>query len=215
MERLFDPVVYLTLLRSYHAFCTVLDLIYGFSQRTTRRALLVIQPQEYVFFRGYTTPHLSSTVIKTGPCIPEIDWKYNVETNLISDGAATVATSLPWLSAAIRYNGLNLYPLDSFINDVKYSSEKGVPSPAIIVGAWSIRTGIVLDNQVDLELFVITEEGEQRTVSPWSLDPLSNTLLLEAELDGPLAATVSSTVAAVSSAVNHEPLYNPAYEDVD
>jgi hypothetical protein len=37
------------------------------------------------------------------------------------------------------------------------------------VGAWSLRTGIVLDNQVELELFIITEEGDEVVLSPWSL----------------------------------------------
>ena len=51
------------------------------------------------------------------------------------------------------------------------------------MGSWSLRTGIVLDNRVSLELFVITEDGEEKTVSPWSLDPILQTLMLE--MDAP------------------------------
>jgi hypothetical protein len=30
-----------------------------------------------------------------------------------------------------------------------------------------------------LELFIITEDGEEKTVSPWSLDTITSTLMLE------------------------------------
>jgi hypothetical protein len=59
------------------------------------------------------------------------------------------------------------------------------------VGSWSVRTGVILDNRVSLELFVITEDGEEKTVSPWSLDPILPTLMLEMEVpDVAAAATV-------------------------
>jgi hypothetical protein len=169
-----DPAVYVTLLRIYDVFTNFLEGLYSFTVRTTQRVALLTYEQKYVFFTGYTTPYDANKVALNKPGIPSIAWVYNLETNVISDSAATsTATrnvkSLPWLSAAIRYNGLQLYSLDGFINTVKYSSERAMPPPAIIVGSWTIQTGIVLDNKLTLSLFVITDHGEEREVSPWSL----------------------------------------------
>ena len=153
--------------------------LYSVTVKTGRRALLLTQPQEYVFFGGYTTPYLASTVSVVGPGVPPVSWVYNLETNILSNSANEPLKNIPWLSASIRFNGLNLYSLDDFISELKYSSESDAPCPAVIVGAWSLRTGIVLDNQVELELFIITEEGDEIVLSPWSL--LSYTSPFKAE----------------------------------
>ena len=169
----------MTLFRFYLVVRNFLEVVYSGTIKTARRALLLVQPQEYVFFNGYTTPYMSSTVSLEGPGVPEVAWTYNLETNVLLSNATEPLKSLPWLSASIRYNGLSLYSLDDFVSEVKYASSSGAPSPAVVVGSWSLRTGVVLDNQVSLELFIITEDGEEKTVSPWSLDPIRSTLMLE------------------------------------
>lgn len=185
MDSYFSPQFYMTLFRIYLVVRNFLEVVYSTSVKTARRALLLTQPQEYVFFNGYTTPYLSSTVSLEGPGVPVVGWIYNLETNTLLHNATEPLKPLPWLAASIRYNGLSLYSLDDFVSEVKYASASTGPSPAVIVGSWSLRTGIVLDNQVSLELFVITDEGEEKIVSPWSLDPISSTLMLE--LDTPSA----------------------------
>jgi hypothetical protein len=180
MDSYFSPQFYMTLFRIYLVVRNFLEVVYSTSVKTARRALLLTYPQEYVFFSGYTTPYLAGTVSMEGPGVPTVSWIYNLETNLLTNGGAeSPLKSLPWLAASIRYNGLSLYSLDDFVSEVKYASAVGAPPPAVVVGSWSLRAGIVLDNQVSLELFVITEDGEEKTVSPWSLDPIASTLLLE------------------------------------
>lgn len=199
MDGFIDPVVYVTLLRMYDVFTNFLEGLYSFSVRTTQRVALLTYEQKYVFFTGYTTPYDANKVALNKPGIPSIAWVYNLETNVISDSTATsTATrnvkSLPWLSAAIRYNGLQLYSLDGFINTVKYSSERATPPPAIIVGSWTIQTGIVLDNKLTLSLFVITDHGEEREVSPWSLVAFDGkTTETVAEAAQPQAAQLEAT----------------------
>lgn len=179
MDSYFSPEVYMALFRVYLVVRNFLEGFYSITVKTARRALLLVQPQEYVFFNGYTTPYMSSTVSLEGPGVPQVAWTYNLETNVLLSNATEPLKSLPWLSASIRYNGLSLYSLDDFVAEVKYASTAESPPPAVVVGSWSLRTGIVLDNQVSLELFIITEDGEEKTVSPWSLDPITSTLMLE------------------------------------
>ena len=179
VESYFTPQFYVRLFRIYLVVRNFLEGLYSVSAKTAQRALLLARPQEYVFFSGYTTPYLAGSVNSMGPGVPSIAWTYNLETNILSNCAIEQTKSLPWLAASIRYNGLSLYSLDDFVCEVKYSSNSGAPSPAVVVGSWSVRTGIILDNRVSLELFVITEDGEEKTVSPWSLDPILSTLMLE------------------------------------
>ena len=188
VESYFTPQFYVRLFRIYLVVRNFLEGLYSVSAKTAQRALLLARPQEYVFFSGYTTPYLAGSVNSMGPGVPSIAWTYNLETNILSNGAVEQTKSLPWLAASIRYNGLSLYSLDDFVCDVKYASISGAPSPAVVVGSWSVRTGIVLDNRVSLELFVITEDGEEKTVSPWSLDPILPTLMLEMEVPAVAAA---------------------------
>jgi len=189
VESYFTPQFYVKLFRIYLVVRNFLEGLYSVSAKTAQRALLLARPQEYVFFSGYTTPYLAGSVNSMGPGVPSIAWTYNLETNILSNCALEQTKSLPWLAASIRYNGLSLYSLDDFICDVKYSSNSGAPSPAVVVGSWSVRTGIILDNRVSLELFVITEDGEEKTVSPWSLDPILQTLMLE--MDTPAVAAAA------------------------
>jgi len=189
----------MTLFRIYLVVRNFLEGVYSITVKTTRRALLLTQPQEYVFFNGYTTPYLASTVNSNGPGVPSVAWVYNLETNILSNGSDEAPKSLPWLAASIRYNGLSLYSLDDFISEVKYSSSDYAPSPAVVVGSWSLRTGIVLDNQVSLELVVITEEGDEKTVSPWSLDPITSSLMLEFDTPAPEPTLEPMTVEMVGT----------------
>jgi hypothetical protein len=190
MEQYFSPSFYMALFRIYLTLKWVFDSVYSVTVKTTRRALMLTQPQEYVFFSGYTTPYLASTVSTIGPGVPPVSWVYNLETNILSNSTNEPLKNIPWLSASIRFNGLNLYSLDDFISEIKYASESDVPCPAVIVGAWSLRTGIVLDNQVELELCIITEEGDEIVLSPWSLVPFTSTSSFTSDAPMPLITNI-------------------------
>jgi hypothetical protein len=126
-----------------------------------------------------------------GPGVPPVSWVYNLETNILSNNTSEPLKNIPWLSANIRFNGLNLYSLDDFISEIKYSTTSDVPCPAVIVGAWSLCTGIVLDNQVELELSIITEEGDEIVLSPWSLVPFTSSSKFTSDAPTPLITNVA------------------------
>lgn len=149
----------------------ILYVVFSTGTTVTLRLFDASRVREYIFLNGYTTPFLSHQVKTTLPGVPEVTWTYNLDTNILRRDDAAPLKNMPWLSGSIRYNGMKLYCLDDFIGTVKYSNSRDEPPPpAVIVGAWSLYTGIVLNNQLNMELSVITDEGEVLVFSPWSFD---------------------------------------------
>jgi len=169
----------------------------------TNRLVAASRPREFVFFKGYSVAYPAHLVKTVGPGIPSVTWFYNMDTNRLTYDSDDSFESIPWLSARIQYNGMNLYSLDDFISEVKYSSSRrDAPSPSVIVGAWSLQSGIVLDNNANLELCVITELGEIDVFSPWSFTPINatqyHTLPSITPID-PLFVESNGDIRAVSS----------------
>lgn len=147
-------------LRAY-IFVKSLMNTFVYVSTTVGKALVVaFQPKEYVFFKGYNTPLLLNNVSLTGPGIPEVTWTYYEGSNTLVKGLSNESMNLPWLSASVRYNGITLYSLDDFVSNMKFSGET-VPPPAVIVGSWSVKSGVYLDRALPLELLVINEDGDE------------------------------------------------------
>ena len=149
----------------------LIQIVISTGTTVTLRLVDASRPREYVFLKGYTTPFLAHQVKTSSPGVPDVTWTYNLDANTLARGTDIPLKNLPWLSASIRYNGMNLYSMDDFISNVQFaSSTNEPPPPAVIVGAWSLYTGIVLNNQLNMELSVISDEGEVLVFSPWSFD---------------------------------------------
>jgi len=154
------PEMKLWALRTYIFMKTLVNTIVYVSTTVGTALVVAFQPMEYVFFKGYSTPLLLNNVSLTGPGIPEVTWTYYESSNTLVKGLSNDSVNLPWLSATIRYNGITLYSLDDFVSNMKFSGET-VPPPAVIVGAWSVKSGVYLDRELPLELLVINEEGDE------------------------------------------------------
>ena len=147
-------------LRAYIFMKTLVNTFMYVSTTVGTALIVAFQPKEYVFFKGYTTPLLLNNVSLTGPGIPEVTWTYYEGSNTLVKGLSNESMNLPWLSASVRYNGITLYSLDDFVSNMKFSGET-VPPPAVIVGAWSVKSGVYLDRALPLELLVINEDGDE------------------------------------------------------
>lgn len=180
----------------------ILYVVFSTGTTVTLRLIDASRPREYIFLNGYTTPFLSHQVKTTSPGVPEVTWTYNLDTNILTQGAILPLKNISWLSASIRYNGMNLYCLDDFIGTVKYANSRDEPPPpAVLVGAWSLYTGIVLNNQLNMELSVITDEGDVVVFSPWSFDTKPRVARLENLYieSGPVERVVSTIPLPVMS----------------
>lgn len=166
---------YTTMFRILFVLKKVYDALSYSGSFVSTRLINAANSRDYVFFSGYSTPHLAHMVKLRAPGTPEVTWSYNMDTKCLTRGTGEVK-NIPWLAASVQFNGMNLYSLDDFISELKYSSSRNeAPSPAVIIGAWTLYSGIVLDNRANLELFVITDEGVTDTFSPWSFTPINYT----------------------------------------
>ena len=213
---LYTGYVYRNLFRAFILTKLVLETLFSVTTKVTGRLLTAVRPREYVFFTGYTTPFLSHMVNHVGSGIPSVDWIYNLDTNILRKGSETgTPENIPWLSASIVFNGMNLYSLDDFISEVKFVNSRGEePSPAIIVGAWMLMTGNVLNNKINLELHVVNQEGTVVVYSPWSevLTTVNknkintNNLYIESTLFGRTVSTSRPDYVDVSQEILYPPL---------
>lgn len=169
-------------LRAYIFVKTLVNTFMYVSTTVGTALIVAFQPKEYVFFKGYTTPLLLNNVSLTGPGIPEVTWTYYEGSNTLVKGLSNESMNLPWLSASVRYNGITLYSLDDFVSNMKFSGET-VPPPAVIVGAWSVKSGVYLDRALPLELLVINEDGDEVA---FPIDSFEEGELVEEEAPSPV-----------------------------
>jgi hypothetical protein len=177
-----SPEMKLLALRAYIFVKTLVNTFMYVSTTVGTALIVAFQPKEYVFFKGYTTPLLLNNVSLTGPGIPEVTWTYYEGSNTLVKGLSNESMNLPWLSASVRYNGITLYSLDDFVSNMKFSGET-VPPPAVIVGAWSVKSGVYLDRALPLELLVINEDGDEVA---FPIDSFEEGELVEEEAPSPV-----------------------------
>lgn len=169
-------------LRAYIFMKTLVNTFMYVSTTVGTALIVAFQPKEYVFFKGYTTPLLLNNVSLTGPGIPEVTWTYYEGSNTLVKGLSNESMNLPWLSASVRYNGITLYSLDDFVSNMKFSGDT-VPPPAVIVGSWSVKSGVYLDRALPLELLVINEDGDEVA---FPIDSFEEGELVEEEAPSPV-----------------------------
>jgi len=141
------------------------------SKKTYAAITDAFSEEVYVFFKGDSTPYKASNIVLEGPGIASVIWTYNKNTKTFKSLNATNQTHpkyLEWLSASIQCYGLNLYSLDDVIEGTKYLDKNGtMPPNDILVAAWSLTSGIILNKTIDLKLFIIHSDGREETISLW------------------------------------------------
>jgi hypothetical protein len=159
-------------LRTLNLIYTAVQKGVWVSKKTYAAVTDAFSEDVYLFFKGDSSPYHVRHVIQDGPGIASLAWTFNKNTKTFTSSNAaptTHAKYLEWLSASIQYNGLNLYSLDDVIEGTKYVDANGVmPSNDILVAAWSLSSGVVLDKTIDLKLFIIHSDGREETTSLWN-----------------------------------------------
>jgi hypothetical protein len=160
-------------LRTISFVQTVVSLTVGTTKKTYAALADAFSEEVYVFFKGDSTPYRSRRLISEGPGIPSVEWTYNKTTKTFTSSYTCSAETtrhkyLEWLSASVQYNGLNLYSLDDIIESTTViHPNETMPSNEILVAAWALQSGVVLDKTIDLKLFIIHSSGKEETVSLW------------------------------------------------
>jgi hypothetical protein len=171
---------------------TVVDVTLSGTKRAAKLAIEYTRPNEWLFFDGSAVPVPGWKFQEGKAGSAEVVWRFCPDTCSFYREAGQPATErINWLSAEVKYNTISLYSLDEFIERVRYFGNES-PSPSVLLGAWSVLSGVVLSQTLGLTLAVINENGEEKTFPAGSTVPI--VLRGRAATPAPVAAPVNPTV---------------------
>lgn len=135
-----------------------------------------IREDEYIFLEGYPTAiPIVNPKFASGPGLAKFQWIYNSKTHLLTYWGCQEESRthhIPWLSATIHCNESLFFTLDEFINTLKYKTSGPLPSPNVLVAAWSLENETYFHPADDLQITVIDENGDEKKFSIWSKEPI-------------------------------------------
>ena len=138
----------------------------------------VVHHDEYIFLEGYPTAiPIVNPKFADGPGLAKFQWIYNAKRHLLTYWGTEEDSRthhIPWLSATITCNERLSFTLDEFINELKYKTSGPLPSPNILVGAWSLENNTFFNPSNDLQITVIDENGEEKKFSIWSKESIDS-----------------------------------------
>ena len=129
-----------------------------------------LQPQIYIFFQGSAHPYRLQDYTIGAAGVAPVEWYYNADTkvfissNLYNTSNEYQSHHFQWLSGEIHYNGLTLYDITEFLQQIRWAGASR-PSVALVLSAWSLHSGIVLNIREGLFLKAINEDGSESTLN--------------------------------------------------
>jgi hypothetical protein len=125
-------------------------------------------PDTYVFFGSCPFPYRMTDVNTSGPAVAAVSWYYDADTHFFLSARMYDtqkpyrAHHLPFLSATIKYDSLVLYDISDFVESLKWAGDEGEEHPPVsfILAAWTLRSGVVVQNSERLRLEVIDDNGD-------------------------------------------------------
>jgi len=128
------------------------------------------QGKIYVFFEGSTYPYRIQDHTLAGAGVPPVDWYYDADKKLFLSSAMYNTTSeynsqhFEWLSGQIKYNNLLLHDISDYLQQTKWVGTRQ-PSPAHILSAWSLHSGIVLHFTEGIQLHTINQDATESVLA--------------------------------------------------
>ena len=129
-----------------------------------------LQHKSYIFFQGSTYPYRLQDYALSGPGVAPVEWFYDADKKLfLSSALYNTSTEynthhFQWLTGEIKYNNLVLYDISEFLEDMKWAGASA-PSPSHVLSAWSLYSGIVLNNKDGLVLHTINADGTESNLN--------------------------------------------------
>lgn len=154
----------------------LVNLVWGFlvnslqySQKITTGLYSAFQSEVYYFFNNSAHPWDARRLNLTRAGSPHVDWYYNADTKTFSRQENNGHLNhFPYLTAEIYHGNLALYDITPFTEGIKWTGGDDAPSANHVLSAWTLHSGILLDSSLPLVLKVITQEGDEATISLYS-----------------------------------------------
>lgn len=154
----------------FQVLWTLASRVASTTQTVSMSVVRSLQTQLYVFFQGSSYPYRAQTTTLAGPGIAPIEWYYNADTKTFLTSTVYNSTNeyethhLEWLAGEVKYNDLVLYDVSDFLQQVRWAGVER-PSAALVMAAWSIHSGIVLNFRDGLTLKTINEDGTETSLA--------------------------------------------------
>jgi hypothetical protein len=167
----------LLLLRIYNTLYTVYDECVTHTVYIWETLVNAYTTKTHVFFEGIATPYLSSAVNVGAPSSAVPLWHYRADTKTFVEWSLQGMThqhaqllqkrELPILSMTVIDGERTLHDLTDFIGPIQvfHSNPEIFPSIAHILAAWSLSSGIVLNQLNTYSATIITSSADTVTVS--------------------------------------------------
>jgi hypothetical protein len=132
----------------------------------SKNVVRTFQPHIFIYFQGSTYPYRVQDYAIAGAGVAPVEWFFDADkqmfiaSNLYNTTTEYEPRHFEWLSGQIKYNDLLLYDITEFLQEVRWAGNER-PSPAHILSAWSLSSGIVLNLTEGLTLCTINEDGTE------------------------------------------------------
>ena len=128
-------------------------------------------PENYLFFDVNDKVYPEHLVDLSANLSATPMWSYSKDTHMFRLWGATeklVPTALPYLSIEVVLDGEMQYDITSFIGQVKVYSidaeEAPIPSFMNIIVAWSLHSGVIIDDKKGVTYRIIDDSGNTHEV---------------------------------------------------
>lgn len=146
-----------------------LAFLWLFCGNVARGIKKTFNEDQYVFFHGSSYPYRLEEIQLHSPGVPEVEWYYNSKTRtfltsrLYNNSQAYHTHHIPYLTAEVRYNDLDLYDVSEFFNSVRWAGEdsEAMPSVDLLLSAWSVSSGIILKRSSQMVVVAINTDGNE------------------------------------------------------
>lgn len=169
-------------------------------------------PREYIFFDFNPAPYLYRSVKERATVSATPQWLYDRDTKMFTQydiensGKGGTMSKLPILSLEIIYKDKVEYDLTDFIDYIRVrsigSDTKAGPSIPHILGAWSLKSGIVLDSIRGFEIRLIDDMANTIEMPPYDYSDIYD--ILAGVMEGAATAGEGSGDAAHETGVGNE-----------
>lgn len=163
--------------------------------------LNAFSPENYLFFDINDTVYPEHLVNLSANLSATPVWVYSKDTTafrLYSERGRLVPLSLPYLSLEIVLEGEVQYDITEYIEKLKVyttdNSDGPFPSLVSVLSAWSLHSGVVLDNNKAIIYRIITDSGDTLEVRQYEESDVMEDEELDAETTGEVAAEELSEV---------------------
>lgn len=165
-----------------------------YTKQLYEKCVKAFSPENYLFFDTNTAVYPEHLVDTSANLSATPQWTYSKDTTVFRlwGEEKLVPVTLPYLSLEVLFDDEVQYDVTDYIEKLKVytadSSDGPFPSLMTVLAAWSLHSGVVLDNNRAIIYRIITDSGETVEVRQYEESEVTEDEELQAESTEELVA---------------------------